>query len=126
MTDVELRERFEDLTLSVSEFSHREHLRIAWMYLRDYPLLRVLEIFPANLKRFASSVGAHQLYHETITWAFLMIISERMVEAHENFDDFLRSNDDLTRRDFLDRYYQREVLESRRAREHFVFPVPWK
>lgn len=124
MTDEELRECFENLTLSAADFSHREHLRIAWLYLREYPLLQVLEIFPRNLKRFALAVGAQGLYHETITWAFLMIMSERMAPTDRTFEEFLAQNPELVEKEFLHRYYRPESLASGGAKSRFTFPAP--
>ena len=124
MTEKELRARFEDLTLDPQLLSHREHVRLAWTYLRDHPLIDVLRIFPENLRRFAMSIGKPGLYHETITWAYLVIVAERMARGvGQSWSEFAAVNADLFVRGFLTRYYDSETLASDFARRVFVYPT---
>ena len=76
--DAALLAGFETATLA--EFHHRDHVHVAWLYLRREPLLRAVERFSADLRRFAEAKGRPDLYHETVTWAFLFLIYERMGE----------------------------------------------
>ena len=123
MTENELRERFETVTLRPEEFPHREHVRLAWTYLSELPLLDVLRIFPENLRRFATSIGKDRLYHETITWAYLFLIHERMQQTScDTFEAFAAGNEDLFG-PILERYYSKVVLESDVARATFVLPL---
>ena len=121
MNDDEFIRAFEDLSLA--EFHHRDHVRAAWCYLRSLPVLAALERFTASLKRFAAGQGKPQLYHETITWAYLFLIHERMREG-ETWDGFMVRNPDLLvwRPSILDRYYRTETIASDRARSTFVLP----
>jgi hypothetical protein len=125
LNDETLRRSFEDLTLSPADFSHREHVHMAWIYLREHPLVEVLRIFPENLKRFAASIGKPGLYHETITWAYLMLIAERLERdgRGEAWDAFASRNEDLLSSSLLARYYPAEVLTSDLARRAFVWPT---
>ena len=126
MTEAELRRRFEELTLAPQDFSHREHVRMAWIYLAELPLLDVLRVFPERLKRFAISIGKPDLYHETITWAFLMIISERMEDSGRTpgWDAFAAANADLLgdSTSVLRHYYRDETLAAATARRSFRLP----
>ncbi|HEY3055969.1 MAG TPA: hypothetical protein VGK31_08580 [Thermoanaerobaculia bacterium] len=121
MTDRELVAAFENCTLT--EFHHRDHVRVAWCYLREAPLLVALERFTTSLKRFAAAAGKPGLYHETITWAYLFVIHDRMREG-EDWPTFAQRNPDLLgwKPSILDTYYHRETLASARARDSFVFP----
>ena len=74
MTDQELREQFERGTLPNESFRHREHVRMAFLYLTEYPALRALQMFSEALQKFAVAHGKPQLYHETITWAYILLI----------------------------------------------------
>src|SRR5262245_19145544 len=67
---------FEDCTLPAELFDHREHVRLAWLYLRGAPLLVALDRFCRGLRRFAAAAGMPDRYHETITWAYLFLIHE--------------------------------------------------
>ena len=73
----DLIRRFEDGTLPASEFHHRDHVRLAWLYLDEEPPLAALARFAEGLKRFATRNGVPGLYHETIIWAYLLLIHER-------------------------------------------------
>lgn len=122
MTDAELLSGFAGATLDA--FHHRDHVRVAWLYLRRDGLARALSSFPADLRRFAAAKHNPGLYHETITWAFLLLIHERMADAGEDFEAFAARNPDLLswKPSAIDRYYTPETLASERARRAFVLP----
>lgn len=120
-----LLDRFNDTSLPASEFHHRQHVEVAWMFVRDYGMPAALDAFSTALKRFAVAKGATGLYHQTITWAFLLIIAERRARCHaQDFDAFAAANPDVLawKRSILDRYYSRELLVSDLARKTFLMP----
>ncbi len=127
MSDAEFLAAFEAGVLEPARFRHHEHLRAAWLCLRHAATPAAgLERFVAGLRRFAAAVGKPGLYHETITWAFLLLIRERMAlgpEA-EDFAAFRARNPDLFtwNPSVLDRYYRRETLDSALARVVFLLP----
>ena len=126
MNDSEFVRAFEACTLPNSDFHHADHVRVAWLYLRDKPLLAALDSFCTGLKRFAAAHGKPGLYHETITWAYLLLIHERrecMPSSHA-WDEFAAANVDLLqwRPSILRRYYREETLQSDFARRVFVLP----
>ena len=51
---------------------------MVWLYLRGNSVLETLVKFSEGLKRFAAANGKPNLYHETITWAYVFLIHERM------------------------------------------------
>ena len=125
MTDAEFLRRFEDCTLPNAAFHHRDHVRLGWLYLRRLPALEALARFAEGLKRFATANGRPGLYHETITWAYLLLIHERMARAEAaTWEEFARRNPDLLtwKPSILDRYYEKETLGSELARRVFVLP----
>jgi hypothetical protein len=126
MTDQELIDRFEDGTLPEACFHHREHVRTAFLYLTRYPALEALQIFSNTLRKFAIALGKTQLYHETITWAYVFLIHERMARAEtkQTWEEFARSNPDLLqwKDGVLTRYYRAETIASDLARSVFVLP----
>ncbi|HEX8619436.1 MAG TPA: hypothetical protein VF911_17780 [Thermoanaerobaculia bacterium] len=115
--------QFEACTLPPAQFDHRNHVRLAWLYLRDAPLLAALSRFRTSLQRYAGSLGAGAKYHETITFAFLFLIHERMMQSgpHSSFGAFAAAHPDLFEPILL-RYYRAETLSSERARRSFVLP----
>jgi hypothetical protein len=107
-------------------FHHREHVRVAWYYLHRAPLPEALVRFSTNLRRFAAARGKPNLYHETITTAYMLLINERLDgDARAlTWPAFAERNADLLtwKPSALDRYYTPETLMSDRARRIFVMP----
>jgi hypothetical protein len=123
--DREFLEAFEGGTLPEGAFHHRDHVRLAWLYLRRLPPAAALAKFSDGLRRFAASAGKAALYHETITWAYLLLIRERMERGRgESWSEFAAGNPDLLtwKPSILDRYYREETLASDLARRVFVLP----
>jgi hypothetical protein len=125
VNDQEFTDAFERCAVANESFHHRDHVRLAWIYLSDLPLLDALGRFTNSLKRFAAANGHPELYHETITWAYLLLIHERMQRGPAgDFETFAGENADLFawKPSILDRYYDREILNSDLARRTFVMP----
>jgi hypothetical protein len=120
--DREFVAQFESCTLPPALFDHRNHVRLGWLYLKEEPLLGALSRFRTSLQRYAGSLGASAKYHETITFAFLFLIHERMQgDACADFDDFAERHPELFE-SILRRYYSEETLASQQARTTFVMP----
>jgi hypothetical protein len=126
VTDHEFLTAFENATLPLEAFRHADHVRMAFLYLGRYPLLEAIRRFSASLVNFATAHGKTNLYNQTITWAYLLLIQERLARAvrHQTWDEFAAANPDLlTWSDsVLKKYYREETLKSELARATFVFP----
>jgi hypothetical protein len=125
MSDDELLQRFLSTELPADQFHHAQHVRVAWMFVRRHGMPAALAEFTIAIKRFAEAKGAHGLYHETITWAFLLIISERLARnPADTWEAFAEANADLLawKPSILERYYSKELLASELARKAFVMP----
>jgi len=120
-----LMERFIDTSLPANEFHHEQHVQVAWLFIRVHGMPAALGEFTAAIKRFADAKGATGLYHETITWAFLLMIAERQARADaQSWEEFAAANPDLLvwKPSILERYYSNELLKSDLARRVFLFP----
>jgi hypothetical protein len=125
VTSYEFIERFEHGLKPSDEFHHADHVRLAFAYLSQYPVLRALEKFADVLKWFAAARGKAQLYNETITCGYFFLIRERMARrAGAGWEEFARQNRDLLawKDGILSRYYCEGTLQSDLAREVFVLP----
>jgi hypothetical protein len=126
MNDRDFLAAFEDGTLPEECFHHRDHVRAAWLLLREERRAAALDRFSTALVRFASSRGKAGLYHETITWAYLLLIRERMERGRRDaeWEEFASANPDLLvwKPSVLDRYYTPETLGSDLARRVFLLP----
>ena len=124
MAGAALVEAFERCTLPAQDFHHAQHVEVAWWYLRAEPAPRALARFAEALKRFAAANDAAQRYHETITWAFVFLINERMerLGREATWEQFIASNLDVLEKRCLLRYYREETLASELARRVFLLP----
>ncbi|MGA7851869.1 MAG: hypothetical protein WCA15_01005 [Candidatus Acidiferrales bacterium] len=118
--------QFEDCSLPLECFHHSVHVQIAFLYLRKFSVLEVLTRFPAALTKYANAHGKNGLYHETITWAYVLLINERMRRADQklSWDEFRAQNPDLLtwKHSVLKKYYRAETLSSELAKGTFLFP----
>lgn len=126
MTDEELMGAFEAGKVPDGGFHHEQHVRVAWNYLKAHSLPEALARFCSALKGFAQAQGAPNLYHETITVSFVLLINERLArdEAPAPWAGFAAANADLLswKPSVLERYYRKETLDSAHARRVFVMP----
>jgi hypothetical protein len=126
MTDDELLAGFENCTLANEAFHHEEHVRVAFLYLSRYSPLQALERFSSALMRFAAAHGKSTSYNETVTWAYILLIRDRLARAGrpQSWPEFHAGNADLfdRKRDILTKYYQTETLQSELAKRTFLFP----
>lgn len=126
MTGEELIQQFERGATPADTFHHADHVRLGFEYLGRYPVLEALQRFSAALKQFAAAQGKAQRYHETITWAYLLLIRERMARAEciQTWEEFAERNPDLLiwKGGVLGTLYRQETLDSDLARHAFVLP----
>jgi hypothetical protein len=124
--DDALIQQFENATLPLESFHHTDHVHLAFLYLQKFPLLEVLQRFPAALARYAAAHNKHGLYHETITWAYIFLIRERQLRSShpQTWPEFQSQNPDLLtwKNGILTKYYSQELLHSAPAKASFLLP----
>jgi len=125
VTDDELIDAFESHRLTHEAFSHEIHLRIGWIYLTRMSLGAACDTMARELLAWDIAYGLGDRYHETVTWAFMMIMHEKQLACRApTFDAFMKANPDLMAKNppYLARYYKAETLESDLARKQFLLP----
>jgi hypothetical protein len=126
VSDDEFLQRFEAGSLPPGGFHHADHVKVVWLYLQRFPVPEVLVRLSVGLRALAAAAGKPWLYHETITWAYVFLIRERMARAghDEGWAEFTRAHADLLdwKDSLLRTYYREETLRSDLARRVFVFP----
>ena len=126
MDDEALVSTFEAGEVPDGGFHHAQHVRVAWWYLRHAPLPHALDRFRTFLQRFALARNKPDLYHETITTAYVLLIAERLpaMDRDQTWTHFAQVNADLLawNPSILDRYYTPATLWSDAARRTFVTP----
>src|SRR4030081_3960698 len=124
-SDQDFLRAFEDLSFPADLFHHREHIRVAWLYLKSNDASRAAERMSEGIRRFANHHGATQKYHHTLTLAWMRLVAAALVETPEGytFEQFITAHPQLQDTSFLDKYYSKEVLQSVAAREAWVDPA---
>lgn len=119
-------ETFESGAVPDARFRHRDHIRLAWSYLKVLGLQRALERCSRALRRFARDHGHPERFHQTVTWAYLFLINERLAGGDDDLDwpAFARANPDLLRWPDgpIGELYGPEILDCELARRIFVLP----
>jgi hypothetical protein len=104
-------------------FGHREHLELAWTYLRLYPIEEAESVMTAAIRHIAQRHGAEQKYHQTITRAWLQFVAVHMQRwGAESFEEFIERNPELLDGKLVEHFYSRELIFSDCARAVWVDP----
>jgi hypothetical protein len=116
-------ESFETGALDPAQFPHSEHVRIGYEMLGCFPFGEAISRFSRGLKLLAAKAGKPQIYHETITVAFLALINERRAtDPGETWGEFKANNPDLFDKRCLEKWYGTEQLGTDLARRTFCLP----
>lgn len=94
----ELAREFEQGTLPPARLSHRLHLALGWRALQRDGFPAGAAAFCEQLRRYVDAIGATGKYHETITWAYLVLMNEERVlcaAPGESFDAMIERRPDL-------------------------------
>jgi hypothetical protein len=111
--------------LDPAMFPHREHVRLGYEMLGRYPFGEAVARFSGGLRRLAAKAGRPEVYHETITVAFLALIGERRARVKDaDWCEFKANNGDLLDKRCLERWYESDQLRSDVARKTFCLPRP--
>jgi hypothetical protein len=126
MSDAEFLASFESLEIPGSDFRHRDHVRLAWIYLHDSDFAAGAARFCENFGKFVRHIGAESKYNETITWFYLVVVFQRIRNepAIPDWEAFAKANEDLLdhRMGLIRERYRDETLFSPKARKIFLLP----
>jgi hypothetical protein len=123
--DREFRAAFEAGAYAPADFSHRAHVRLAYVYLADSDVDLALERMRAALVAFLSHHGiSASKYHETLTRAWILAVHHFMHRSPEasSADDFIDRNAPLLDPKNMLTHYSTDLLFSDAARADFVEP----
>lgn len=110
--------------LDLAKFPHSEHVRLGYEMLGRYDFADALVRFSRGLKLLTTKAGKPQVYHETITVAFLALINERRARGPtQSWREFEAANPDLFEKRCLEKWYGAEQLATDLARKTFCLPT---
>lgn len=123
LTDEAFLMAFEDTSLPAELFTHENHVRLAWLYLAKLSFKEANSKICQSIKTYAASKGAAEKYHETLTQAFIYIISERIKPA-QSWDEFKQQHSDLFQqpKELIQQYYSPAIINALPAKQKFVSP----
>src|ERR1700722_15560453 len=61
--------------LPLESFHHADHLRLAWLYLHRLPWEAALQEISTNIRQFGLRHGKPHAFHETVTVAWVRLLS---------------------------------------------------
>jgi len=128
LSDDEMLDRFLRCDLPHESWTHRSHLRVAYMLLTRHGLVEAIDRMRAGIQRFNAFHHVPEAidagYHETITQAWLRII-HRIIQAHgrdEGAAAFIERHAYLDNKFLLRLFYTRERIMTARAKREYVEP----
>ncbi len=125
VADREFRAAFEAGAFAPADFSHRAHVRLAYVYLVDSDVDLALDRMRAALVCFLSHHGIPATkYHETLTRAWVLAVHHFMHRAPvaASADEFIDRNPLLLDTRIMLTHYSASLLFSDVARTAFVEP----
>src|SRR6266852_29237 len=122
--DEDFREAFESLRIPNEMVHHREHIRLAWMYSRQFPQEEALVRMMQGIQAFAKHHGAASKYHHTITVAWMRLVRDavRQPQQAQDFNTFAAAHVHLFHPRLLEYYYSKTRLQSDAARYGWLDP----
>jgi len=128
LDDVAFLAAFEAGTLE--PFRHRDHIRMAWLYLARAPQEQAAQDVIAGIRGFALAKGTTGLYHETLTRFWIHLVTQhRAQRACADSLAFLQAHPGLLDKTLVERHYSPASLATAAAKERWLDPdrqpLPW-
>ena len=123
--DRAFRAQFEFCTFQVSDFDHRAHLRLAYIYLTEHDTETAHQLMREALLAFLEHNGVDpSKYHDTMTHAWILAVRHFMEASSsaESADSFINQNPEMLDSRIMMTHYSADVLVSDEARAQFVDP----
>jgi hypothetical protein len=127
MDDDEFLRAFEAAAIPTARWTHRDHVRVAFLYLRAFRFDDALVRLRSGIRALNRANGIQDSptrgYHETITVAWARLVAAALAEeSAQDFDAFARRHPRLLQKDKLRAHYSKERLLAPEARASFVEP----
>ena len=124
MNDERFLAAFESGKLPNEQFRHRDHIRMAWIYLRRDGWTDGLKRIKGGIQHFAAVHNVPLLYHDTITvfWAHMVMAALRQTPDLDEFTAFEAEHPTLFDKDLIAAYFSRELLSTDAARSQMIEP----
>jgi len=131
MNDKELINQFERCTLPFDQWTHRAHVKVAYLYLSSHSFDEAVDKMRAGVKAYNSAndvpEGPMMGYNETTTVAFLYLIAATIKAYNDYFpaanaDAFCDNHPQLMCKHVLRLFYSPECRMHPEAKTSFIEP----
>ncbi len=138
MTDAQFQEAFETQRIAADQWRHRDHIRIAYLYLLAGSFDQAAQQLRTGIQALNASHGLVETltrgYHETTTIAWLRLVQTVLEEfgPAADGDAFCDAHPELSQSKILRLFYTKDAILSPRAKAEFVepdltpLPVSWR
>jgi len=128
ISDKELLAAFENCSWPLENWHHREHIKIAYLYLCEHPLDVAITKMCRGIRAYNAAQKVHEAidagYHETTTQAWMQLVHCTLSEfgPKENADAFVDEHTHLLAKRALRFFYSRNRIMSAEAKKTFIEP----
>jgi len=123
MNDSEFVCAVERCEFPKESFHHRDHIRLAWIYLRQCDRGEAERRMADTIRRFAAHHGVTDKYHETITLAWMRLVAHALAQAPDaTLQDLVGRVPSLLDKSAIAEYYSDAVLQSDAAKSAWAEP----
>ena len=128
MNDDELLAAFENCTLPIEQWTHRAHVRVAYLYASRHDLEPAIDRMRLNIKAYNKATDTPESidrgYHETITQAFMRLVftANLTTGPHGSSNEFCERHPEFFSKYALKKFYSTERIMTWEAKREFVEP----
>jgi hypothetical protein len=129
MTDDEkFLEQFETTSLPLEEWHHKQHIKVAYLYLQRFPFETARARMREGVKTFNAAKKIPEAidrgYHETMTQAWMHLVYFTLCEygPAEHAEAFYEQSPQLQQKKILRFFYTKERFTSPEAKAGFLEP----
>ena len=128
LDDATLLAQFEDTTLPMELWDHRQHVKVAYLYLLRHPFEEAVNCMRRSLQAYNDAQNVPDEitrgYHETLTqaWMRLVHVTLQLYGRSDTADIFVDANSQLLSKRALLLFYSRKRILSAEAKREFLPP----
>jgi hypothetical protein len=125
LSDSKFEEQFQNMTMDPALFTHKAHLRLAWIHLNKYGEEKAIENICNQIQKFDRRHGDGTKYHTTMTVAAVKVVEHfRSKSNTRSFQELLTENPRILThfKELLGKHYSKDQLQMEIAKEKYVEP----
>lgn len=125
MNDDDFTQAFVSHTLSPELFTHEAHLRLAYIFIKRYGIIKALDKVSTSLSDYVGFHGASDKYNHSLTIAAVSIIHHFLNKADGlTFWDFILEFPQLKYefKSLIDRHYSFDIFHNEKAKKEYLEP----